>query len=150
MPPLSSPFFSSFHPSFSLFHLGRMAGSTQNSTPVPREEPRSQNSTTFFFPFVEKKLHCRGNVRSSWPNFFYQDYLERSWEEGEEGGGGEDNLYHPGAATRNGFCLLRREQIIFCCKSMDPRVFNQILQFFARGGGYDGKDGLDLNGFRLG
>lgn len=99
---------------------------------------------------MEKKLHCRGNVRSSWPNFFYQDYLERSWEEGEEGGGGEDNLYHPGAATRNGFCLLRREQIIFCCKSMDPRVFNQILRFFARGGGYDGKDGLDLNGFRLG
>lgn len=42
-----------------------------------------------------------------------------------------DNLYHPGAATRNGFCLLRREgEIIFCYKSMDPRVFNQILRFF--------------------
>ena len=33
---------------------------------------------------MEKKLHCRGNVRSSWPNFFYQDYLERSWKEEEE------------------------------------------------------------------
>lgn len=148
MPPLSSPFFSSFHPSFSLFHLGRMAGldSKFNArSSRGTEEPKFNN---FFFPLRGEKTP----LPRERPVFLAKLFLSRlpGTFLGGGGGGGEDSLYHPGAATRNGFCLLRREQIIFCCKSMDPRVFNQILRFFARGGGYDGKDGLDLNGFRLG
>lgn len=107
---------------------------------------RGQNSTTFFFPPSWKKvrplLHREGNVRSPWPNFFYQDYLERFERRGGEDRG-DDNLYHPGG--RNSKWILfapPRGEIIFSCKSMDPRVFNQILRFVLRGGGgCGGKDG---------
>lgn len=148
---LSPLFFSSSllpFPFFFFIPVGWLIGPTQNSAPVPREPRRSQNSTTFF-SIVESST--KAAPPGERPVFLAKLFLSRLpgtfLEGGEERMG--DNLYHPGAATRNGFCL-REGEIIFCCKSMDPRVFNQILRFFVRGGGYGGKDELDLNGFRLG
>lgn len=124
--------FPSFSPSFLVFLFFISVGWLVDSKFSARSS-RGAKIQQLFFPSW-RELHYRRNVRFSWPNFFYQDYLQRSWKREEEKVEERivgDNLYHPGAATRNGFCLLRREgEIIFCYKSMDPRVFNQILRFF--------------------
>lgn len=120
----------SFLSRFSLFHLGRMARRLKIQRPFLA---RSQNSTTFF-SFME-------NSTTEGTSGFLGQTFSIKITCNVPGRGGRRRKRRRGSwgitfiirepPTRNGFCLLRREgEIIFCYKSMDPRVFNQILRFF--------------------